>query len=70
MLGHINSPHFVRKNFVYIDYIVKNPYNQYEVIIMREEKERVEIRMPKTILEKLEQYQKEIGKPLKNAPKK
>ncbi|WP_276210552.1 hypothetical protein ABR335_03400 [Heyndrickxia faecalis] len=26
---------------------------------MREEKERVEIRMPKTILEKLEQYQKE-----------
>jgi metal-responsive CopG/Arc/MetJ family transcriptional regulator len=28
---------------------------------MKEEKERVEIRMPKTILEKLEQYQKENG---------
>ncbi|MED4966038.1 hypothetical protein P9759_03205 [Heyndrickxia coagulans] len=28
---------------------------------MREEKERVEIHMPKTILEKLEQYQKENG---------
>ncbi|MED4942966.1 ribbon-helix-helix domain-containing protein, partial [Heyndrickxia coagulans] len=65
--GHINSPHFVRKNFVYIDYTVKNPYNQYEVIIMREEKERVEIRMPKTILEKLGQYQKENGIPTRTA---
>lgn len=57
----------MRKNFVYIDYTVKNQYNQYEVIIMREEKERVEIRMPKTILEKLEQYQKENGIPTRTA---
>ncbi|AJH78931.1 hypothetical protein I6J17_06580 [Heyndrickxia coagulans] len=34
---------------------------------MREEKERVEIRMPKTILEKLEQYQKEKGIPTRTA---
>jgi len=36
---------------------------------MREEKERVEIRMPKTILEKLEQYQyqKENGIPTRTA---
>ncbi|UZH07682.1 ribbon-helix-helix domain-containing protein [Weizmannia sp. FSL W8-0676] len=34
---------------------------------MREEKERVEIRMPKTILEKLEQYQKENGIPTRKA---
>ncbi|MED4494022.1 ribbon-helix-helix domain-containing protein, partial [Heyndrickxia coagulans] len=53
--------------FVYIDYIVKNPYNQSEVILMRDEKERVEIRMPKTILEKLEQYQKENGIPTRTA---
>ncbi|UJZ87854.1 ribbon-helix-helix domain-containing protein [Heyndrickxia coagulans] len=34
---------------------------------MREEKERVEIRMPKTILEKLKQYQKENGIPTRTA---
>ncbi|MEC5268488.1 ribbon-helix-helix domain-containing protein [Heyndrickxia coagulans] len=34
---------------------------------MREEKERVEIRMPKTILEKLGQYQKENGIPTRTA---
>ncbi|UZH06180.1 ribbon-helix-helix domain-containing protein [Heyndrickxia coagulans] len=34
---------------------------------MREEKERVEIHMPKTILEKLKQYQKENGIPTRTA---
>ena len=28
---------------------------------MKDDKERVEIRMPKTIIEKLDQYQKENG---------
>lgn len=34
---------------------------------MKDDKERVEIRMPKTILEKLEQYQKENGIPTRTA---
>ncbi|NNU83147.1 ribbon-helix-helix protein, CopG family [Geobacillus sp. BMUD] len=34
---------------------------------MKEEKERVEIRMPKMIVEKLEQYQKKNGIPTRTA---
>jgi len=37
------------------------------VIRMKVEKERVEIRMPKTIIEKLDQYQKENGLPTRTA---
>jgi len=34
---------------------------------MKEEKERIEIRMPKTILKKIDQYQQENGIPTRTA---